>query len=419
MKYMKLIIKVTALVLLAVLSGLLWFGDYIPTQQQAIAGIQHPDWIEFVEQQTEEKPSSEPAVDPNVIPIDGILSEKDTLLYNAIINGIEDGETQVIVENTNYDEPSIQKIINYMGYNSPEFFYISFFDTHFIIDSYGTAVNLTYTYSAADLEQRTTDFEAAINLAVNEVKAQNFTTQYETAVYIYDYLIRNVSYDYTLSRTDIHNAYGALVNKTAVCDGYALAFSLIADRVGIDSYVIIGHDTDPETEEGHAWNKVKLDGVVTNLDVTWDDLDLEENTDVEIASNAVSHAYFGISDQQLAIDHIINNEVSVPLPAGEDINWFDKNGFTCADPSEITDVLAKALSDNLSGQAGYFEVKITDPEEFNSFISEYEGGVDAIIEAANELQEEKEGPLFQTTASFPITHEEIGTVLVVCPIEQE
>ncbi len=419
---MKIIIKLVALLLIAAVSAYVWFWDIVPTQKQAVATIQHPDWVEFVEPEQPKKPDADISGDQQSsltdIPVGEILSQKNQLLYNAIIKGIEEGETQVKVENTDYTEDSVQEIMNYMGFKNPEYFWISYFETHFIIDSFGTTVNLTYNYSGADLEQKKQQFNAAIDQAVNATKAQNFSTQYETAVFIYEYLIRNITYDYTLSKTDIHNAYGALVNKTAVCDGYALAFSLIAEQLGIDSYVILGDDNNPDTEEGHAWNKVMLDGVITNIDATWDDLDLETNLDPEYSINAVSHMYFGLSEKQFEADHIIDEDISVMLPDGVDINWYDKNGFVCASPSEITDKLAATLCQNINENAGYFEVKITDPEAFTLFTTDYTGGVDAIIEAANEIQEQNDGPLFQTTATFPITHQDLGTVLVVCPIEE-
>lgn len=44
---------------------------------------------------------------------------------------------------------------------------------------------------------------------------------------LHDRLVGGVVYDTTLSKADIYNAYGALVNGTAVCEGYARAMQYL------------------------------------------------------------------------------------------------------------------------------------------------------------------------------------------------
>ena len=60
-----------------------------------------------------------------------------------------------------------------------------------------------------------------------------------------------------------HTAYGALVNKEAVCEGYAKAYKLLMDAMGIPCDVVIN--------EEHAWNVVCLEGKWYLVDVTNDD----------------------------------------------------------------------------------------------------------------------------------------------------
>lgn len=65
---------------------------------------------------------------------------------------------------------------------------------------------------------------------------------------------------------DIFTPYSALINKTAVCEGYALLFYRMAEMCGIDSRVITGESYGV----AHAWNIAKIDECYYYLDSTWD-----------------------------------------------------------------------------------------------------------------------------------------------------
>lgn len=87
---------------------------------------------------------------------------------------------------------------------------------------------------------------------------------------IYDWLCANVSYDHDHANDSSyllkHSAYAALINKTAVCQGYAVLFYRLALELGVDARYITGSGNGG----AHAWNIVKLDGLYYNLDATWD-----------------------------------------------------------------------------------------------------------------------------------------------------
>lgn len=86
---------------------------------------------------------------------------------------------------------------------------------------------------------------------------------------VHDYMVRNVSYDLanfqagTIPWVD-YGAYGALVNKKAVCSGYSAGFELLMERLGIPVTTVTSGSM------SHAWNMVQLDGNWYHVDVTWD-----------------------------------------------------------------------------------------------------------------------------------------------------
>ena len=136
---------------------------------------------------------------------------------------------------------------------------------------------------------------------------------------IHDYLIKNCNYDmsafpyikvggktyYNKSISGYYNgtAYGALIEKKAICGGYSNAFNLLARKAGIQSIKITS------SVMTHAWNMVKLDGKYKYIDVTWDDpisgLDVKESDPfAPIGVNKPIYTYFLISSSKLNKDHI-------------------------------------------------------------------------------------------------------------------
>lgn len=117
-------------------------------------------------------------------------------------------------------------------------------------------------------------------------------TPFEAALAIHDALA-GVSYDHSRARPNGGNLYGALVEGTAYCNGYAAAFHYLAGEAGLESIYIRG-----ESNRGvpHAWNSVQLDGAWHDLDVTWDR--------ATSSLDEVYHDYFLLSRQEMSPEHI-------------------------------------------------------------------------------------------------------------------
>jgi len=92
----------------------------------------------------------------------------------------------------------------------------------------------------------------------------------------FDYLCAQAEYDDILAAKWDENeeedwvrrsAHGALVDGETVCSGYAYAFRLLCDRLGIPCWVVVGNVQDG----GHAWNLVNLESGTYWVDVTFGD----------------------------------------------------------------------------------------------------------------------------------------------------
>ena len=106
---------------------------------------------------------------------------------------------------------------------------------------------------------------------------------------IHDYVVKHISYDTSYKA---YTAYEALVNRSAVCQGYALLTYQLLKEAGIENHFVVG------TGDGqpHAWNLVKIENKWYHLDTTFDDPIPDEQ-------GRVTYSYFNLSDEQIARNH--------------------------------------------------------------------------------------------------------------------
>lgn len=142
-------------------------------------------------------------------------------------------------------------------------------------------------YTIGDKKARQEE-QAAIAKKVKEVTAAIIKpgmSERQKAVAIDKYLIDTVTYNYdalevidSYEGSFLKSAYtaalqrtwtpaGPLIDKTAVCGGYAMAFKALADEAGLESVYVTGF----VNGQLHAWNKVKVDGKWRIVDSTWND----------------------------------------------------------------------------------------------------------------------------------------------------
>lgn len=150
-------------------------------------------------------------------------------------------------------------------------------------DSYGRIIiTLTMTYYTTKAQ------ENAVDAAVEELRAELIEddfTDYEKVKSFYDWICASITYDYDgLENEDYtgdylhYTAYGGIIERTCVCQGYASLFYRLALEEGIDTRLIAGY-----AGEAHGWNIVQLDGLYYNLDTTWD---------AELCQNGIEYQYF-------------------------------------------------------------------------------------------------------------------------------
>lgn len=140
----------------------------------------------------------------------------------------------------------------------------------------------------------------------NQIISQKTSSTYNNIKMVHDFLVDNTEYDSTLSKDNIYNIYGALINKACVCEGYAKAFKYLLDEMEIPCVMIIGQATNSKGEtENHAWNYVQLNGNWYAVDTTWDDPVIIGNGYI---TDEIKYKYFLKGSIKMNEDHIPNTQ---------------------------------------------------------------------------------------------------------------
>ena len=124
--------------------------------------------------------------------------------------------------------------------------------------------------------------EKEVDSEVNRLSRLLFKSNMPNEVKIYlahNYLATTVKYvdndDNSLDLSYTQSAYGALIKKQCVCQGFSEAFKRLMDAGKIECRVIYGQTN--ESTELHAWNLVTLGNGsgYYHIDVTWDSADIK------------------------------------------------------------------------------------------------------------------------------------------------
>lgn len=153
-----------------------------------------------------------------------------------------------------------------------------------------------------------------VQKAVNELEyvknniLKNATgSNYEKILYIHNWIIENVEYD-TLNKNNNSNIYGCLVNKSAICEGYARTYKYLMDELNIPCIIVSGSATDENGySERHAWNYVYINNNWYAVDTTWDDPIIIGNG---VVTNSIKYRYFLKGYETMSKDHVVNGQIS-------------------------------------------------------------------------------------------------------------
>jgi len=214
-----------------------------------------------------------------------VLTEK---WENALVNLVEKGGSVLDIASLSIPADQISDVVMLFINRHPEYYWLSFESCD--VEN-GIAVTLYEDVKPFMGKSKSTVFgssslEEATKKALAVVKPE--MSDLEKALVLHDYIALNTEYDYQgylngNLPNSVFTIEGTLVEGKAVCQGYALAYQYLLNKVGIESKYVAS------SAMNHGWNLVKIFGRWYHVDVTWDDPVWDQ-------LGQVKHQYFLLSD---------------------------------------------------------------------------------------------------------------------------
>ena len=219
------------------------------------------------------------------------LSADGKIAYNRILAQIRNHPDEIEIPVLSEEE--FQKMFQALSYDNPDLLCMQ--NESQIVKRGAKAFFVPqYTCDRETCNANAAALESAVQEVLNGVPSN--ADVYAIELYLHDAVCARLVYE--TADGSGYTAFDALVGGRAVCEGYARAFQLLLNRVGIQNYLVTGTGINATGEsEGHMWNLVILAGQHYYVDATWDDMD-------SVAIDRYSHSYFNVSDADVQGNHL-------------------------------------------------------------------------------------------------------------------
>jgi len=244
------------------------------------------------------------------------LSDSERAFYYKCVDSLSRGEYS-ITGNLGADADDLESLMNRIStaliIGCPELFQL---DQEVRIQAVGSKVTLMFRnkYEGQNLDEMSDRLEAEIDRICKKILT--YKTTYDRIVRLNQYLCIRVKPVISMS-SEYSDAYAALINKEARCEGYSKAAKLILDRLGVESLIVMGEADSDQGMVNHSWNIIYCDGTPYHFDFTW-------NAGLN-AGEIPGMPYLFLSDDSCLLDH----RTDYPIPECRDDSkemWVATNG---------------------------------------------------------------------------------------------
>ena len=221
-------------------------------------------------------------------------------------------------------------------------------------------MRVSFNISVSDNKYPSVD--SIVKSAVAECNSNTDGSEYAKALWLHDWLLDQLEYDKTLKWS---SAESALTRKLGTCQAYESAYAKLLTAAGIEN------SETRDTDDGHTWNAMKLDGQWYQTDCTWDD---SSNNWYSFDQRRL---YFGLTDELMAIAHPGHSKIYTTDDYKTRSTSLADNYFVRTGDAEKW---AKAYSDRIQKNldAGKTEFEITaDNSSYPPSISGIQNGITA------------------------------------------
>lgn len=187
----------------------------------------------------------------------------------------------------------------------------------------------SYLYTAEQVDDMQKKIDDAADKIIAELKDD--MSEYEIVKFFYDKLASEI--EYNEKAENLRDIYGALVDKSTVCGGYAKAFSYLCSKIGIESITITGDFN----ETPHMWNMVKING-------DWYHIDVTSGNAMNSEFPYIRYDYFCVTDEVIKKYHTIYDQpFEYPKATSEKYNYYGYNGLVADDVPNAASLIADEI----------------------------------------------------------------------------
>lgn len=216
------------------------------------------------------------------------------------------------------------------------------------------SAQLSYLYTSEQVNDMQKKVDAAADKIISEL--WDGMSEYEIVKFFYDKLASEV--EYNENAENLRDIYGALVEKSTVCGGYARAFSYLCSKVGIETITTLGDFN----ETPHMWNMVKIDGNWYHVDVTSGNA---TNTEFPY----IRYDYFCVTDDIINKYHVLYDQpFDYPKAASEKYNYFVYNNLIARDVPDAAALIAEEIIKASAAKIPAVQFACADDQTFEDVI---------------------------------------------------
>jgi hypothetical protein len=275
---------------------------------------------------------------------DNLMTSNEMLLYDQVgevCSRITEKEDEsgsykldfITLEQVELSEEEIKIAVTAFKNDHPEIFWLT--NRYGVGYSQGSTIVQLYSYvSAEECEEMAQSLSLAVQEMIDEIDGGQTERGRELAAF--QLLADRCVYDDTATDEmssdgwQSYTVYGALVNGTAVCEGYARGMQLLLSNLDMTCRLICGKVNDIN----HMWNLVQVNDQWYHLDPTSND-----------QKAVVIYDYFNVTDEAIGTDHQIAPQLQ-DMTAAELTSYMETGAAYNLSLPECTDEMGSYLKND-------------------------------------------------------------------------
>lgn len=294
-----------------------------------------------------------------------LLDEGERRIYREMLEGIQNRQDNFYL--TTSEEAEINKVYHALLKDHPELFWVHNRQEVYTTSYQGSdycEFSPGYTYT----DQEVTEIQQAMETACQEVKGlvPEGADTYEKVKTVYTYLIDHAEY---ASSEDDQNIAGIFWKGQAVCAGYARAVQYLLEQFDIPCIYVEGDTRD--SDQGHAWDIVQIEGQYYYVDATnGDQPQFLEGDAVQLAEHkTIIYDYLCPFPEEYEKIYTASDEFPLPACTATDCNFYVLNQacFNTYDAQEFYNFCCMRLDNG----AAVVRLKYTSEEAFDAACQHY------------------------------------------------